>query len=38
MKYFKNDDDAFEDYFKNNKDTNNFIQWKGTDVCMDFWC
>jgi hypothetical protein len=16
----------------------NFIQWKGTDICMDFWC
>lgn len=20
------------------KESLNFIQWKGTDVCMDFWC
>lgn len=36
MKKFNTEQEA-SDYFLK-KDTNNFIQWKGTDICMDFWC
>jgi len=35
MDKVKTMDDVYN-HFKN--DNNTFIQWKGTDVCMDFWC
>lgn len=31
------DDKAF-DLDGEIKETHAFVQWKGTDVCMDFWC
>ncbi|WP_319502559.1 hypothetical protein [uncultured Draconibacterium sp.] len=37
MKVAKTQDEAFKMFQKHN-DFDGFIQWKGTDVCMDFHC
>jgi uncharacterized protein (DUF983 family) len=37
MKQAKTQQEAFDKFTKHNK-FDGFIQWKGTDVCMDFHC